>query len=348
LDILFAPDWRAGVPYQTLLADALIRRGASVRFVEGYKRFLPLGRLLRTQKCDILHLHWPEAYYPSKGDPFDSLRAFRFPYDLDWAARKAVLVTTAHNFHIHNRADEVLVKRNVRYANRKSKLIFAHSEAAKRKLIQTFGLNPNVLRVIPHGDLSVGLGPPVSQREARAELGLPSGKLALMFGTVEPYKGIEDVIVWWQRSQPAIRLAIVGRPVTAEYAKHITDAIGNTRCIMSNLQYLSDRNLRLWLSTADVVIFNYREIFTSGAASLTRSFGVPLLMPQRLNTVDLGEPSPFVRRFTELALDFRNELEAAIEVRPDFAAAAAWRDACNWDRIADVTLEGYLDSVGEN
>jgi len=44
--------------YQTLLADALGRRGANVRFLQGYKRVLPLSRLLRAQDCDILHLHW--------------------------------------------------------------------------------------------------------------------------------------------------------------------------------------------------------------------------------------------------------------------------------------------------
>jgi hypothetical protein len=55
MNILFAPDYRAGVPYQTLLADALIRRGANVRFLQGYKRVFPLSRLLQDQDCDILH-----------------------------------------------------------------------------------------------------------------------------------------------------------------------------------------------------------------------------------------------------------------------------------------------------
>ena len=71
MNILFAPDYRAGVPYQTLLADALIRRGANVRFLEPYKRVFPLSRLLQDQECDILHLHWPEAYYSRRGDAFE-------------------------------------------------------------------------------------------------------------------------------------------------------------------------------------------------------------------------------------------------------------------------------------
>ena len=51
------------------------------------------------------------------------------------------------------------------------------------------------------------------------------------------------------------------------------------------------------LRAADCVIINYRELLTSGAASLARSFGVPLLIPARLNTVNLGEPVPRVFLF---------------------------------------------------
>ena len=345
MNILFAPDYRAGVPYQTLLADALVRHGANVRFLQGYKRVLPLSRLLRGEDCDILHLHWPEAYYPRRGDALDLFRAARFPFDLDRATQKAVLVTTAHNFHAHNRSAEMLVERNVRYANRKSRIVFAHSVGAKQKLVQAFGLDPSLVRVVPHGDLSVAMAHPVSQAEARQQLGLGDGKLALMFGTVQPYKGLEDVIAWWQEARPPIKLAIVGRPATDEYAKHISRTIGDTSQIQSRFEFLSDDALVLWLCAADVIISNYRKIFTSGAASLARSYGVPLLLPRRLDTVELDEPTPYVRRFTDFATDFGVELDAALSTPPDFAAAASWRHACNWDRIAELTMDGYRSAL---
>lgn len=345
MQILFAPDWRAGVPYQSLLADALVRRGAKVQFLQGYKRVLPLSRLLKDQECDILHLHWPEAYYPRHGDALDLFRAARFPFDLDRATQNAVLITTAHNFHVHNRDAEMFVERNVRYVNRKSKIVFAHSVGAKQRLVQAFGLDPSSIRIIPHGDLSVALRHPVSQTEARQQLGLSDGKLALMFGTVEPYKGVEDVIAWWHKTQPPIKLAVVGRPVSDQYATQISRAIGDTSRILSRLEFLTDDALSLWLSAADLVIFNYREILTSGAASLARSYGIPLLLPRRLETVDLDEPTPYVRRFTDLATDFRSELDAALSMPPDFASAAPWRQACNWDRIADLTIDGYRSAL---
>jgi glycosyltransferase involved in cell wall biosynthesis len=345
MNILFAPDYRVGVPYQTLLADALSRRGVNVQFLQGYKRVLPLSRLLQEQDCDILHLHWPEAYYPRHGGAFDLFRIARFPYDLHRAAQKAVLVTTAHNFHAHDRSAETLIGRNVRYANRKSRVVFAHSTGAKRKLVQAFGLDPSLVRVVPHGDLSVAMRPPVSQAEARHRLGLGDGKIALMFGAVRPYKGLEDVIAWWRDAQPAVKLAIVGKPVSDEYARDLSRAIGGTSQIMTRFEFLSDDALGLWLSAADAAISNYREILTSGPASLARSYGVPLLLPRRLDTVELNEPTPYVRRFTDFATDFHAELEAALSVPPDFAAAASWRRACSWDHIAELTMDGYRSAL---
>ena len=54
------------------------------------------------------------------------------------------------------------------------------------------------------------------------------------------------------------------------------------------------------LSAADAAVFNYRTIFTSGAAALARSWGVPILIPSRLATVALDEPAPTVFRFDRL------------------------------------------------
>ena len=47
---------------------ALAEQGFPIRYLQGYKRVLPLTRLLAKNPCDLLHLHWPEAYYPAMRD----------------------------------------------------------------------------------------------------------------------------------------------------------------------------------------------------------------------------------------------------------------------------------------
>jgi glycosyltransferase involved in cell wall biosynthesis len=345
LEVLFAPDWRAGNPYQELLAKALRRHAVNVSFIEGYKRIFPLRRLLATQRCDVLHLHWPEAYYPRVNDGFDWFRYARFPLDLAGATSRCVLATTAHNFSLHSRR---FLKSNIRHANAEADVVFAHSFIAKQRLIESLALASEKVRVIPHGDLSEVFERPIPAFEARRELGLDPGKLAVVFGRVEPYKGLEEIIEWWHQAQPNVKLAIIGEPCSHDYASQITRLIGHTNNVTHRLQWLSVELLRLWLSAANVTIFNYRNVFTSGAANLARSFGIPILIPRRLDTVILDEPTPYVRRFASFSTDFGEELAEALAVQSDFAAASSWRESCGWDEIARLTVDGYRYAIGCN
>jgi len=344
MEVLFAPDWRDGVPYQRLLAEALARHEVGVSFLRNYRRVFPLWRLLRDwtreHRCDVLHLHWPEAYYPQKGGALDWFRCARFSFDLRQAIRSRALAITAHNLHAHNRPNEPFAFHNTGSAFRQAQAVFAHSEAAKALLLETYGLDPERITVIPHGDLSVVLGPPRPREEARAALGLGAEKVCLMFGAVEPYKGIEDVIAFWRDIQPDCTLVIAGKPCSAEYGSFIAKLALIDRVVL-RLGWLADEQLRWWLSAADAALFNYRTIFTSGAANLARSYGLPQLLPARLSTVALGEPAPSVFRFDSLAGDFSAKLAAACAAGLDYAGAADWRKETSWDRVAELTAAAY-------
>jgi glycosyltransferase involved in cell wall biosynthesis len=341
VEVLFAPDWRQGVPYQKLLAEALAGHGVKVEFLEGYKRVLPLSRLLAGKRCDVLHLHWPEAYYPRRADGLDWFRRARFTVDLGAALKCCRLVTTAHNLRPHDRAHESFVHRNARIAHQRAGVVFAHSNSASRRLASEFELLPEAIRVIPLGDLSIPLGRPLSSGASRSDLGVRGEKLVLMFGTVEPYKGQEEVIGWWKQAQPPATLVIVGNPISEDYAARIAGAISQSGNIVADLRWQSNERLRQWLSAADAVLFNYRDVFTSGAAGLARSWGLPMLLPSRVDALELDEPSPFVRRFSSIDTDFADQLERALELRPDYDAARSWRERCSWDRVAALTAAGY-------
>ena len=346
MEVVFAPDWREGVPYQRLLAEALSAHDVSVTFIEGYRRIFPLRRLLQTRRCEVLHLHWPEAYYPAKSDGWDWFRRARFALDLKGATRQCVLATTAHNLHAHNRANEPFAAFNTRAAHTRAGVVFAHSEIAKQRLVETFAISPERIRVIPHGDLSVTLGAAVSKTDARRALGLNDGKLALLFGAVEPYKGQEEVVSWWKSARPDVTLAIVGNPATPAYRVLLENEIGGTPAIISRFGWLADDELKLWLSAADVTVFNYRQIFTSGAANLARSWGLPIVLPSRLDTVELDEPSPFVHRFQSFETDFAACLHHALEVPSSFSSAKTWRESRSWDAVARLTADGYRMALG--
>lgn len=345
--VLFAPDWREGVPYQQLLGDALARCGVGVDYLRGYRRVLPFTRLTRGRPCDLLHLHWPEAYYPPKHDGWDWFRDLRFPLDIALAARHRALVMTAHNLHAHNRGAERGALRNYRAALHAARAIVAHSETAKSVLQDVHGIPLERVHVIPHGDLSVTVGSALTREAARKRLGWGDEKVCVMFGTVEPYKGIEEVLEYWRAGISGIRLVIAGKPASPEYRTAISRAAEGSRDIVLQLQRLPDDDLRCLLSAADCVLFNYRAIFTSGAACLARSYGVPILIPSRLATVDLGEPAPGVFRFRDLGDDFKLQLGRALTAGRNEAAASQWREKTAWTRIAQQTAEVYAKVLDE-
>ncbi len=92
-----------------------------------------------------------------------------------------------------------------------------------------------------------------------------------------------------------------------------------------------------------MVVCNHLRAFSSGGACLARSWGVPLLVPASAEAVDLGEPDPRVRRFETMDDRFARALEEMLAVAPDHAAAATWREATSWDRVAEITAATYRE-----
>jgi len=342
MKVFFAPDYREGVAYQALLSDALAAQGVDVVFPRGHRRVLPLWRGIREWSGDLLHLHWPEKFFQVRRDGLDFWRKVRYPLDLALTARHLPIVLTAHDLCPHNRWGETLLQSNFQRTYDAARAIIVHSEKAGEVVRATYRAAPDKVCVIPHGDLSAALGPLSSRKESRAALRIAEGeRVCLMFGTVEPYKGIEPVLDWWGSADPPATLAVVGRAFSPEYGAALRRRAGASAKIRLEFTWQTDEALKRWLAAADCVLFHYRSIFTSGAACLSRSLGIPILIPARLDTVDLAEPHPLVFRFDTMQTGFRPALEAALATHPDYALAESWRQATAWTHIAAETASVY-------
>lgn len=338
--VIMTPDWRAGVPYQTLLCESLQHLGVQVDFLRDYRRVLPLWRGLASFQRSVLHLHWPEAYYPPGGSR--RVRALRFAPDLALARRRHKLVVTAHNLLPHNRHDQWTTRLASRSAYRQADAVVCHSSAAAERIGKTFGLPDDRLHVIPHGDLLPAYPTPPARAHARAECGLSERPACLVFGAIEPYKGLEGLIDAWKRLSPSADLVIVGKPISADYAETLFALIGGDSRIRLHAQWLGEEELMRWLAACDATIFNYHDTLTSGAACLARSMGLPVILPARLATIELMEPHPLVFRFEDTLDDnFAGIVAKTLQVRPDFDAAAEWRAATSWENVAARHLEIY-------
>lgn len=348
MKVLFAPDWRAGNPYQQLLADALAGQGVEVVFAPAVHGLFRLTKAARAAApFDLLHLHWPEAYFPILHDKRDLARRLLFPLDLRLAAGGRPLVWTAHNLYPHGRGHSGLDRMDTAAVVRRADGILAHSAGSVSAVVGEFGVDSAKCHVIPHGDLSVvqGQAPGLSPVQARRELGIGEAPLCLVFGAVDPYKGIEKILdAWADSGETRIRLAIVGAAKNAAYADALrarVAAMPNASSVILHLKRVDGAELARWLTAADCMLFNYHEILTSGSACLARSWGVPIALPARLGTVDLMEPCANVVRFDDTPEAMLAAVRRAVAAGPLPEAAAHYRAATAWEEIARQTAGVY-------
>ena len=82
---------------------------------------------------------------------------------------------------------------------RACRALVAHDEWARDELIRA-GAPRDRVRVLPPGPPDLAEPPRISQAEARGRLGLPEhGPVALFFGLIKPYKGLEVLLEAWPR-----------------------------------------------------------------------------------------------------------------------------------------------------
>jgi glycosyltransferase involved in cell wall biosynthesis len=179
------------------------------------------------------------------------------------------------------------------------------------------GLVPGAI-VIPHG-----IEPPPRgdlRAAARAALGVDDGRLvALCFGFLAPYKGLEVAVAGAREAGDGVRLVLAGgehpRLGDDPYAQRLRAAAApGTRFT----GFVPDEDVARWFAAADVALLLYpRPFATSGPLALALGHGTPVLLSPRLADVT-GAPR-------ELAVDLDPGAVAArlrsLSARPEERAA---------------------------
>jgi glycosyltransferase involved in cell wall biosynthesis len=337
-------------PYDHALCAALARAGASVQLVtsrfaygsvpspdgytvrEAFYRHArgPAGsRLRRAVKlaehvpdmlrfkgavsADVVHFQWLDLQW------------------LDWGLLpRRPLVLTAHD--LLPREPRPGQARAQRRLYKRVDAIVVHSEYGRRQLA-SFGVDEAKLHVIHHGAfdhltrLAPGLLP--------AELATPSGTsrppdgtaggVALFFGLLRPYKGIETLLQAWRGVDDA-ELWIVGRPML-DLGRLRGTAPSNVRFVP---RFVDDGEVAALFDRADVIVLPYArtERFDfSGVLATALAYAKPTVL------TDIGG-------FSEVAAT-----GAAALVPPDDPAAL--RDALQ-RLLADPAERGRLAAAARS
>jgi glycosyltransferase involved in cell wall biosynthesis len=189
---------------------------------------------------------------------------------------------TAHNALPHGRRHSRLFRVLYRWVYRLPHTIIAHSPAVAEELHRDFSVPRDRLRVIPIGLNEEVPETDLSPAEARRQLGLPlSGPLALFFGKIEPYKGLDLLAAAWARIQtPHARLIVAGwcpDPALARELRARFAALPSPDRVHWREGFVPNAEVSLLLRAADAVVLPYRHISQSGVIFLCLRAGVPVV-----------------------------------------------------------------------
>jgi len=293
-----------------------------------------LGDLDKLASADIAHMQWlPLA-------PADRLMLGRLK-------GRTKLVHTVHNADAYH-ADSGLQGRGYRGLLDLFDALVVHGETTRAALMEQ-GVDPARIHVTPHPPMRLAPATPPDL----AELPEPPLPRLLFFGTIRPYKGVDLLIdaclSLWQAGQ-RFELALAGKPfMDIVPLLEQVRAAGFGERLIDDLGFLTEQRLDAHMARADVIVFPYRHIDSSGAflsalhhgkAMVTSDAGMFATLPDGVTVrTPAGDAAALAQAL--LPLVEGHAIRQALGAR----ARAYGESMGNWKDMALATLDIYRSVV---
>ena len=221
-----------------------------------------LGELRPLALADIVHVQWlPLA-------PADQLMLKRL-------AGHVALVHTVHNADAYH-ADAGLQGRGYRALLDRFDALLVHGDTTRDALVGQ-GVDPARIHRTPHPPMRLT---PASATDLAA-VPPPVVPRLLFFGTIRPYKGVDllvDACIALWRAGHSFELAIAGKPFMD--VAPMVDAVaraGFAERLVTDFGFLTEGRLDAHMARADILVFPYRHIDSSGAFLSALHHGKPMV-----------------------------------------------------------------------
>jgi beta-1,4-mannosyltransferase len=267
--------WWPGTFYQQRLVQEVVRQGMHVGGRELSVKSL-ICLLLGRDCDDVIHVHWPHGAYMHN--------YWQVPFVLFHLALYRLLkdniVWTVHELEFYETRYPILDRLVVRALMNLARVVVVHSRYSMDLVRRRYGYKKSIT-VLPHPSF-IGCYPNEIQKgAARRNLGLDAGATVYLFlGHIKPYKGVEELIAAFRSiDDGAIRLVIAGKPLDVATADRVRAMALEDRRITTAVDYLPDDRLQVFINAADVLVYPFRRMHTSGSVLLGMSFGRPVVVP---------------------------------------------------------------------
>ncbi len=332
-------------PYGGLLARALSAVG--VKLHAGHPEEFTKKWLYQNQgQIDVLHLNWPHYMYDAP-DLTDRLARCAQVLDNLSLARALgyKIVWTVHNLYPHESQNRDLDHLARLAITQLATAIIVHCDHARHLVQRRFHRTDGVF-VIPHGHFIEPYPNTVSRFDARQRLDIAQDLLVFFFfGNVRHYKGLERLLEVFQ-SLPGDHLGLLlGAKVYNEYGERTaaSAAQSDPRVMVRSSPFFANEEFQFLFKAADVGVFPFVNVLTSGSVITALSFGLPVIVPAVGCLPELVPPEAGIVYDAEDPDGLRQAMQT-MQTRdiPEMRAAALERaHALDWAQIAKRTLRAY-------
>jgi glycosyltransferase involved in cell wall biosynthesis len=235
--------------------------------------------------------------------------------------------------------------------------IICHSDNIRTRLSAEFSVPEEKISVIPHGPFFYDLPETASEQTMRS-FDLEPGKLLVLWqGIIFPYKGIDLLLNAWEQVEASnddawLLIVGTGSPELLEQIHEQISRLGLKR-VKLHFRFISTEELVALYRAADIVVYPYRAITTSGALATGLALGKTIvasnlpvfreLLTDRENAllVDPQNSAALADALIELSRDaqLRQQLAASVQ-RMHFGDQS-------WLAIADKTRNCYVDILSQ-
>jgi glycosyltransferase involved in cell wall biosynthesis len=229
--------------------------------------------------------------------------------------------------------------------------IICHSDNIRGRLCSEYSIPEEKVSVIPHGPFFYDL-PAATSGQTLQSFEIDSEQMLVLWqGIISPYKGIDLLLEAWQKVEAtfenaSLLIAGTGSPELLEQIYEQISRLGLERVTL-HPRFISTEELVALHRAADIVVYPYRAITTSGALATGLALGKTIvasnlpvfreLLTDRKNAllVDPQSPAELARSLIELLKDapLRQQLEENVR-QMGFGEQS-------WSSIADKTIECY-------
>jgi D-inositol-3-phosphate glycosyltransferase len=318
------------------------------------------ARLIRyasVAKPKIFHILWNNKFH------FFDRTVLMLYYKL---LRKKIAFT-AHNVNAGKRDanDSLLNRLSLKIQYRLADHLFVHTEKMRRELLSDFGVDEQVVTVVPFGINNSVPSTDLTPVQARLKFGLSKDeRVILFFGNIGPYKGLEFLVAAFQQiavKNLSYRLIIAGKPRRGDedYLRTVQQLIRedpSRERVIQRIEYIPDKDTELYFKAADVLVLPYTQVFQSGVLFLGYSFGLPVIasnvgsldedvfegktgfLCEPCNSVDLAEA---IERYFE-----SNLFRTLPTRRSDIQELANQRHS--WEIVGQITRNVYASLLDRN